>query len=466
MKSFSLSIILLAITINPAFSQEVLTLEKCKELALKNNTQVKNAGLSVEIAEQQKKEAFANYFPSVQATGMGFAANKSLITMEMDMSAMMQPMMQAFTPAIMWAMQQGAPIDPNALAALNNSEPQKIEMLKNGMIAGVQATQPVFAGGQIVNGNRLAKTGVEVRQLQKQITENEILLETERYFWQLVSLQEKMKTVENSDAVLARILLDVKVAVEAGLTTQNDLLRVELEQNRLESGKLKLENGLQMIKMALGQKIGVPADSFDIQKLEIEAPIPTIKVSLEKDLGGLQNRPEYKLLDKSVEAAHLQHDMEVGKNLPAIAIGAGYNYMNFDMHKENGMKNNFSMLFATVSVPISDWWGGSHAIKRKKIELQQAENAKKENIELLLQQMQSVQNGLNEAYQQLLLAKKSILSVEENLKISQNNYNAGLTNLSDLLEAQNLLQQARDQYTEAATQYYLKQAEWKQVSGH
>ncbi|MDR2841375.1 MAG: TolC family protein [Paludibacter sp.] len=178
----------------------------------------------------------------------------------------------------------------------------------------------------------------------------------------------------------------------------------------------------------------------------------------------LQNRPEYKLLEKSIDIAKMQVNMEIGKNLPTIAVGAGYQYMNFDLHKDNGMKNDLGMAFATVSIPITDWWSGSHSIKRKKIELQQAENTKKENSDLLLQQMQNLQNVLNEAYQQILLSQKSIVSAEANLEISQDNYNAGITTMSDLLEAQNLLQQSHDQYTEAMTEYLLKLSEYKQVT--
>jgi outer membrane protein TolC len=455
--------ILFGIIAFPAFSQQVLTLEKCKELALKNNIQVKNAALSVEIAEQQKKEAFTKYFPSVSATGFGFTTNKPMMSIEVDMSAMIQPMMTAVTPLVVWMMQQGMPLDLTALG--NLSQPIKIEALKNGIVGGVMATQPVFAGGQIINGNRLARAGAEIRQLQKQMTDDEVLLETERYFWQLVSMKEKIKTIENSETMLVRISSDVKIAVEAGLTTRNDLLRMELEQNKLESDKRKAENGLQMLKMSLGQKIGVPADDFDItlsltfsEGEEITPPL--LDGSEEK----LEARSEYKFLEKSVEVARLQHNMEIGKNLPTVAVGVGYNYMNFDMDKDVGMKNDFGMAFATVSIPITDWWGGSHAVKRKKLELQQAEHAKKENAELLLQQMQNIRNGLNEAYHQILLAKKSISSAEENLKINEDNYNAGVTTLSDLLEAQNLLQQSRDLHTEAATTYFVKLAEYRQVT--
>jgi outer membrane protein TolC len=339
------------------------------------------------------------------------------------------------------------------------SQPQKIEALKNGVVGGVMATQPVFVGGQIVNGNRLAKAGVEVSKLQKQIADKEVLLSTEQDFWQLVSLKENLRTIENSEQMLNRILSDVKVAVAAGLTTRNDLLRVELEQNKLQSGKLKVENGLKMLKMSLGQKIGVAADNFDIETPDFsEIALPYII-----ETASQEHRPEYKLLEKSVDVARLQRKMEVGKHLPTVAIGAGYNYMHFDMDKDNGMKNDFGMAFATVSIPISDWWGGAHAINRRKLELAKAENTKKENVELLVQQMQNIENGLSEAYSQILLAKKSISSAEENLKISKDNYNAGVVTLSDLLEAQNLLQQSNDQYAKAATAYFVRLAEYGQV---
>jgi outer membrane protein TolC len=139
--------------------------------------------------------------------------------------------------------------------------------------------------------------------------------------------------------------------------------------------------------------------------------------------------------------------------------------MRFDWNKADGMKNDFGMLFASVSVPITDWWGGSHAIKRKKLEVLKAENTQREKSDLLRLQMQQVGNEMNEAYRQILLAQKSIASAEENLKINRDNYNAGVTTLSDLLEAQNLLQQSRDQYTEAVSGYQVKLAEYKIISG-
>ena len=67
---------LFVISIFTVSAQDILTLEQCKALALKNNKQAKNSELSVEAAQQQKKEAFTKYFPSISATGLGFSSNK------------------------------------------------------------------------------------------------------------------------------------------------------------------------------------------------------------------------------------------------------------------------------------------------------------------------------------------------------------------------------------------------------
>jgi outer membrane protein TolC len=115
--------------------------------------------------------------------------------------------------------------------------------------------------------------------------------------------------------------------------------------------------------------------------------------------------------------------MEIGKNLPTVAIGAGYTYMKADLGMQTEMKKNMGMALATVSVPISGWWGGSHAIKKKKLELRAAENTQKENAGLLLLQMQRLADELNEAYGQVLIAQKSISVAQENARLSENSYN-------------------------------------------
>lgn len=439
-----LSIIALGCSIS--VSAQTYTLEQLKDAALRNNITVRNAQRSVEAAQQQRKEAFTKYFPNVCGTGLWFNANKGMAQTTINPSEVMSPEMGASLAQI---------FPPEALAALTN--PISISMMKNGTIGSLMALQPVFAGGQIINGNKLAKVGEDVSRLQLQLSENEVEKTTEQYFWQLASLQEKMKTINAVDTLLADIHKDVDVAVRAGVAMRNDLLQVQLRQNDVESQRLKLQNGISIVRMLLAQYCGLDQTEFTLDyQTELSSPLPQKQDHSQALLG----TAEYQLLGKQVEATSLQKKMTVGQNLPSVAVGAGYNYHNL---LEND--HTFGMVFATVSVPITDWWGGSHAIKRKKIEYQKAVDEQHDKAQLLQIRMQNAWNNVEEARQQLDIAKRSIEQAEENLRLNRNFYRAGTSKMSDLLEAQLLYQQSLDRRTDAYADYQNKLLEYRQATG-
>ena len=428
-------------------SAQTYTLQQIKDSALQNNIAIRSAQHNIEAAQQQRKEAFTKYFPNVSGTGLWFNANKGMaqttITPSEVIPAELGPALAQAFPA-------------EALAALAN--PISISMMKNGTLGSIMAVQPVFAGGRIVNGNKLAKVGEDVSRLQMQLSANEVEKTAEQYFWQLASLQEKMNTIQAVDTLLRDIYKDVDVAVRAGVAMRNDLLQVQLRQNDIASQKLKLQNGITIVRLLLSQYCGLRDTSFAITFQTPSSEAEMFHVScLMFNVNGL---PEFQLLQKQVEATRLQHRMAVGENLPNLAVGAGYTYHNL-------MENNhsFGMLFATVSVPITDWWGGSHAIKRRKIEHQKAQEQLADNSQLLQIRMQNAWNGVEESRQQLLLAQRSIEQAEENLRLNRNYYRAGTSRMSDLLEAQLLYQQSRDKHTDAFADYQNKLLEYRQASG-
>lgn len=406
-----------------ANAQRTLTLDECRELALKNNAAIKKADLEIEGAEQTKKSAFTNYFPSISGSAMAYNADKGLL--QVDMGGM------------------------------------EMSFLKNGVGVGVTAVQPVFAGGQIVNGNKLANVGVEVSKLQKEQSEKEISLTTEKYYWQIVSLKEKRNTLEAIGKMLKKLDEDVTAAVDAGIRTRNDMLQVRLKQNDVESNLINLNNGINLSCQVLAQYIGMTDSIIDVADgVDITAPVSTPQELLVDHHDALDLTTEYRLLEKNVKANEIQYNMEVGKNLPTVAVGAGYMYDNL-MDKDH----SFGIVFASVSVPITDWWGGSHSMKQKKSKVAIAKIEQTDNSELLIVRMTQTWNNLDNAYKQIGIASKSIDQAEENLRLNNDYYAAGTISMSDLLEAQTLYQQSRDKYVEAWTQYQIRRIEYLQATG-
>lgn len=405
-------------------AQTKYSLEDCKQLTIENNRKIKNSRLEIESSKETKMDAFTNYFPSVSASAFGFAAKDPLVTMNMG----------------------GTPIG----------------FLKNGMSAGITATQPIFAGGKIINGNKLADLGIQVSQYQAKLSENDMLLNTENLYWQLVALYEKRRTLDVIDSQVDQLLKDVELSYQTGMITNNDVLKVKLKKNEVISNRINLDNNIKLVKMSLCQQMAMDlssADSLDIQVPNIEDVESPIKYYVDHK-NVLPNRAEAKLLDKNVEVSKLQTKIKRADYLPTVAVGATYAKDNFmDKWNTNGA------VFVSVNIPISGWWGGSHAIKQQRIQEKIALNNKIDIEEQLLLQMQNVKNELDNTYKQILLAKDGVEQSTENLRLNNQYYKVGTVTLTDVLDAQTLLQQNRDKYVESYANYQKKRIEYLQVTG-
>ncbi|MEN6457100.1 MAG: efflux RND transporter permease subunit [Prolixibacteraceae bacterium] len=435
--------VLILLGVSPALSaQNSYSLEQCRDLALKNNARVRNKALGIQSAKEIRKAAFTQYFPQVDASAFTYRFTDPLL--KIGLAGGDLPVVDA----------NGVNLGTAAFPGMS------LSLLKKGTIGMATIMQPVFAGFQISTGNKLANLGIEVSQLQLASTQNDILLETERQYWQIISLGEKMKTLEQYIKMVDALHKQVKDSYEAGLVTRNDLLKVELKQNELKMDHLKLANGIELARMALCQYIGVDYDpdiSFSDTTPEIIQPGQIYADHHQ----ALLRRPEYRLLQKSTEAEKYQTRITRGGYLPQVGIGAGAQYL--DIVDEDGYGNG--MIFGTVSIPLSGWWEASHKMKERRLAEEQNNNMVTDNTEKLLLQMQQARNTLDEAYEQVQLAEVSIRQAEENLEVNRDHYDAGLTDVSDMLDAQAQYQQSHDKYVEALTQYQITKVNYLQITG-
>lgn len=423
-----------ATTAASAQEKRILTLDECKERALKYNADIQTGKIDIEAARQTRKEAFTKYFPKISAGAATYKADDNLVKVDIpDLTQLGLPVP---------AMEAG--------------------MLEEGNLVTVSAMQPVFAGGQIVNANKLAKTAMEASVLQLDVATDKVELETENYYWKIVSLKEAEKTVNVLDTLLQSLHKDVSLAVKAGVTTQNDLLTVQLKQNELQSTRLQVENGIKLSCMALSQYIGLPLDSadhIDVPEFALEIKSPGDYLADHQTALSLLSTSI--LLEKNVEACQLKRKICLGEQLPTVGVGVSYAYEDLLFDKS---RNHFIMM-ATVSVPISDWWGGSHKIKRAKLEEQKAVRQQQDGNEKLQLKMQQSWNLLTESYKQIVLAESAVKESEENLRMQTNNYKTGVSSLSELLDAQSLFQKSRNRYTDACINYQMKVTQYLQDTG-
>ncbi len=414
-------------------SAQTLTLEECRQAAIEHNHTLKNSGLHIEAARHARREAFTNYFPQISAQGMVFQAQHGLAQMDLKV--------------------------PLPLPGMSGPLTLPLSIGKRGLAAGVVAVQPVFMGLKIINGNKLARLGEEVSTLQYRQNENDVYEKTDAYYWQIVSLKEKLNTLDAVDRQLNEIYRQAELSLKAGLVTKNDLLRVELRKQEIASTRLKVENGIHISKMLLAQHTGKDWHGFDISCKTCPIPEAPSKFYIPTE-EALDQRVEKLLAEKNVEAHKYQKRMERSKNMPTVGIGAGYMHYNFT---EKDVNNG--LVFAQVSLPISQWWGGSHAVKRARIREQQAENDLRHAEEMLTIEIEKTWSELQEAYAEIDIARRSVSSATENLRQHTAYYAAGTASLTELLDAETIFTRSKNDLTDACANYQTALSNYMRVTG-
>lgn len=422
---------------------QTMSLDSCLALAHRHSAASSNAEIDVAVAQETKNQLFTKYFPQVQAMAMGFYSLNPMIDLGIDdiKNAGVRDILNMFYA--------------NYGAALGIDK--SFTLLQHGTMAGVMAMQPVFVGGQIVNGNKLAQVGVEAARRQQQVVNRRIDADIEEAFWLVYGLEQKQSVLETVRSMLLSIGDDVRNAVEAGLAIANDQLQVEIRQNDVASKMLNVESGLRLAKWALCQSMGIQmTDSFDILAPEhFMAVMPSQRVEAEAVI----ERPELQLLQLNLQAEQLRKRIAIGEALPSLIVGAGYSYNNLlNKNAHNGT------VFFTAKVPLTAWWETSSKIRQHDLLIRKAANQQSDYFEKMELETRRAWNELNEAYRQLGIIGRTVDNAKENLRISQLNYNAGLITLSEYLQSQSLYAQTLDQQSDARTRFLICEHKYQRLT--
>jgi len=413
---------------------DVLTLDSCLSSARQRNCTIQSALKDVQIAQQVKKQVFTKFFPQVSLTAFGFYA--------------IDPLVRIYIPGLMQT-SEGREAMESVLESMREEHPdmsKDLEMMRYGGSVGGLLVQPVFMGGRIVNGNKLAKLGVEAAEKQVEISERDILQEVEDTYWLVAGLYEKRATVQRVSELLDTIQTVAQSAYDNGLVIQNDLLKVMLKKNEIETKSVQLENGIVLASKLLCQLTGITYDG----ELELEpfSDSETADSLVPEASFVVAGRPETELLEMNIRAEQLRKKLTIGEALPQFGIGLQGGYSNFfDRNRWNGLA------FAFVRVPLTQWWETGHKIKEHNLRIEKAQMMQRDLTSKMTLQNEQAYSQLNEALRLVMQHRSAMVMAEDNCRISMMNYEAGIATMSELLESQALLLQAQNAYTDARISY-------------
>jgi len=423
-------------------AQEVLTLDSCFALARANNVKIQTSQLEIEKAREVKAQVYTKYFPQVSMGLLSYYAVKPIIQYSVD-DIDQETNFGHFVVELI-----------QSLIDAGSDMPTEVNTLKDGIGGSALVVMPVYAGGRIANGNRLASLGIEAAQLQAEVSDRDLMEEIETSYYLVLGLQEKVKTLNSALALIDSLDHTVETALKAGLITNSDKLRVALKRNELQAQQLQLNNGIVLASLLLCHQIGInyPEGGLTLENnLDQVTPI---------NPGGSLLRPERRLLQLQIEAETFYRKLTIGETLPQVGIGSLTSFGNL-----SGKTKFNSIFFGTIAVPITKWWETSHKLKEHDIKIREAELMRDDLDGMMDLQEKQAYNQMMEAEALLHSDRAALDMAQENSRLANLNYRAGMNTITDVLEADALLLQAQNAITDRQITYASARRRYHDLTG-
>lgn len=476
--------------------QETLTLDQCREMAIKNNKALDQARTKVEMAGYDRKIARANYYPNISATGAYMYNQKSIALINDELSGKLTgtgtALHQQFTTKMTEILEGLAQLpggpeliqDPkvqaligalskgdisNAITALGTELDDLLHPDTHNMFLGaVSLQQPVFMGGKIVNANRMAKLAEELSRSQYDQEYQDLLITVDQAYWQVVSISNKKKLAENFADLLEKMEHDVNISVKEGVATESDALAIKVKANEANMMKTKATNGLVLAKMLLCKEVGIDLDTDITLADESLDAVPVPQMSPEKDLESIyQDRPETRSLDFA--AAIYDKKMKIARAdmMPKIALTANYMLTNPNLY--NGFEKKFGGMFnvgVAINIPIFHGFEALQKTRKAKAEATLYVSKLDEAKELINLQVTQLRKQLDEALEKVEMAENNLKSAEENLRKASVGFEAGVVTTNTALAAHTAWLQAHSEFIDAGIELQITNANLQKAEGN
>lgn len=468
------SFVMACIVSTPVRAQKTLSLDSCRQMALRNNKQMGVARVKQDMANNMRKSARTKFLPHVNAfSGYMYTSKEFSLLSDEQKQELGNLGTTTMTAAGQIIPSLGQMLPQESIGALANmlnvTGQGLVDALhtdtRNMFAATVQVTQPLFMGGSLIAMNKMADIAEmmaeNTAEAQRQLT----LFNVDQAYWTVVSLKHKKKLAESFLQLVKKLDSDVGKMIREGVATRADGLKVGVKVNEAEMSLTQVENGLALSKMLLCQLCGLPVDN-DVDVVESNVELMSDLPVPESEIMDFNARPELKVLQNGIDMSRQTTNILKAGNLPKIALAGGYTVSNPSV--TNSFERKFAGLWnigVIVSVPVWNWGDVTYKVRASKNATTIATlefNDAREKVEL---QVSQSRYKVDEAYKRLRMTVSNTEKAEENLRCANVGFREGVMESTAVMEAQTAWLQAQSQRIDAEIDVKLSQVALRKALG-
>ena len=311
---------------------------------------------------------------------------------------------------------------------------------REGVIAGVHATQPLYAGGAIRSNIDAAGAVVNVALSKEETTELDVMLGVATTYTNVLNALRALEVAEQAVTSLEGHTRDVRNRVDQGVGIRNNLLASEVALANARQQKLQVVALVDVTKAAYNRALQRPLDTA-VDLVDLTEPQGEFSLAYLSEQA-LNQRPEISTLNASVQALRSQGSAVRAGNKPQFNIRGGFDFI------ENRFFENEA--FASIAV-VGEWkFFDAGGIRQKATALEQEAEAlvrQRNDVETkILLQVRDTWQQLQTTRERVVVNRNTLASAEENLKVAKNRYIQGAGTNTEVLDAETLRTQTYSNY--------------------
>ena len=469
------NIVLIALcALSMATSAQVVTLDSCRNMALRNNKEIQQAALGIEKAGYQRKEAAAAYLPQFDfMAGYVYNSRKMSLIKEDQMlpTKSFNPQTGQYDYNLVIDPSTGYPVQvngqyvPSTVALLPKSG--LTYNIHNLMGGALTVTQPIYMGGKITAMNQITEYAQQLAQEMRESKVEDVIYNVDAAYWQVVSLCAKQKLARSYVNLVQTLDNDVKAMVNEGVATRANQLAVDVKLNEANVDLTKVDNGVTLSRMLLAQLCGLPVNTM--MTLADEGR-DDLDLSLAPSVYNLDEVYDKRHDVRSLELATKIYDQQVkvarSEMMPKLAAVAALHTTNPNSY--DGFENRFGTAFsigATLKMPLWHWGGLSNKVKAAKVEADVKRLELDDAKEKIALQISQAAFSYQEAFKTYEATKTNLAQADENLRIAGLAFKEGMGTIDEVLAAQTAWLKANSEKIDAEINVQLTHEYLNKVMG-
>ena len=406
----------LQIVMGVAFAEEILTLERCVNLALANNQGLKIAQERIRESEGRKQETFGNFLPKLSGSGSYTRLEES----------------------------------PRMTVSFFGTEQTFVLGPEN--LYGTQLTlrQPLFTWGKIYQGDKQARLNYRLVNEEYKRVKNSLIFDVKKAFYSVLLAKQFVTIAEEAMDVADSHYKTTRALYKEGKVSDYDVSRAKVQLVNNQTNLIKAKNNLKLAREELS--ILLNAELEKDWEVKGEFSFEKREVGLEDALGkALGERAEIRQLMIQEEMAKISIKLARAENRPNLDFLANYQYTNpFYNREEWGGSWN---AIISLNFPLFSGLSDLGRVKQAKAGLEQVKILESQVGERIKLEVRKAIFDMEEAQERIEAQRENVELARANLRIAKERHRQGLMSEIELRDAQLSLTQAETDYFQALYDY-------------